>query len=79
MAEVPSGGGKHTDFLNFSCGFSSKDRTVTARRRLAIERRDYPRSTYGELQNFFDCVVQTDRDLAVGVRIKAPAPADANR
>ena len=78
VAEVPRGGGKHADFLDFSCGFSATGRTVIARRRLAIGRRDFPRSAYGELQSFFDRVVQTDRDLAVGVRTETPSSAAAD-
>jgi len=79
VAEIPCGGGKHTDFLNFSCGFSATENTMTARRRLSVERRDFPRSAYGELQNFFECVVEVDRDLAVGVRTASATSASYTR
>ena|GEM_PF-3526469 len=79
VAEIPHGGGKHANFLNFSCGFTSTGQTVTAERRLSVERRDFPRSAYGELQSFFAGVVQVDRDLAVAVRSATPISADYTR
>ena len=75
VVEVPRGGGKYTDNLNFSCRLTASPQTVTACRRLSVERRDFPFFAYGELQNFFDCVVDIDRDLAVGVRTDTPPAA----
>ena len=79
VAEIPRGGGRYTDDLTYTCRVSATPQTVTVFRRLSVARRDFPNSAYGELQNFFDFIVDTDRDLAVGVRTDAPPPADAAR
>ncbi len=75
VAEVPRGGALHTQFLDYACGFSQTDRSVTVERRISISRRDFPLHSYPELRNFFENVVRMDRDLAVGAR-NAAASAD---
>jgi len=79
LVEVPDGGMTQANFLAFSCEFSSAADKVIARRKLSVERRDFPRSAYGEIKGFFDRVVEIDRDLAVGVLTESPKSADNTR
>jgi len=79
VAETPRGGGKHTNYLDYSCGISADGRTVSVERRLAVARRHFPRSAYGELQDFFGGIVEIDRGLAVGVKTANSASAGSVR
>ena len=79
VVESPRGGGKHADYLDFSCGISADGRTVTVERQLSVGRRYFPRSAYGELQDFFRGVVEIDRGLAVGMRTTNPTSAGYTR
>lgn len=79
VVETPRGGGKHADYLDFTCGVSAAGRTITVERRLSVGRRYFPRSAYGELQDFFSGVAEIDRGLAVGIKTTTPSSAGLGR
>jgi hypothetical protein len=79
VAEVPRGGGKHTNDLDYTCGIVADGRTITVERRLNVGRRHFPRSAYGELQDFFGGVVDIDRSLAVGIKTAGQTTAAYSR
>jgi transglutaminase-like putative cysteine protease len=79
VAEIPRGGGKHTNDLDYTCGIVADGRTITVERRLNVGRRHFPRSAYGELQDFFGGIVDIDRSLAVGIKTAGQTTAAYSR